>query len=402
MRCRQIGLYCVVLLLASFSAGALDLPDPHAGSDGAFEPTDDIQIDLEAAVTGPWETTPGAGNGVYDPAQWAVIFRYTSVTIPSSVSVTFRNNRACAPVIWLVEGDVTINGDISLFGASGDGGANGKYYTTPGPGGFRGGRGLISGAGPSDGLGPGGGASGTEYWIDAEGGKFFSVYGDSGCFPLIGGSGGGARGGYSYSDSGGAGGGAILIAAQGEIALNRTPAIRANGGDGSYYAGGGSGGMIRLVAETISGTGTLEAISYGNGEVGRIRLEANELLFTGQTNPTYHFAVVETTPQLLRDDTTPRLVLRTLGGEAIPEDPSNLLNYPAAVQLNEAGEALLVVDAENATPNMTVEARLVREDGTSAVTPMELVESDGSSSTWQALVDVAEGFTVMQVHAVYE
>jgi len=82
------------------------------------------------------------------------------------------------------------------------------------------------------------------------------------------------------------GGGAILIAANGTITVNGR--IEADGGYRGGYrlgtcsscGGGGSGGAIRLVAYTITGTGTLRALggsgcfAEGNGSDGGIRLEA--------------------------------------------------------------------------------------------------------------------------------
>jgi hypothetical protein len=241
---------CLFVFGMVFSAGAITLPSEGAGSDNAFAPTESVTIDLGAAATGPWKTTPGTGAGVYDPTQWAVIFRFTSVTIPQDVIVTFKNNAACAPVIWLVQGDVTLNGQVNLDGAVGV--LNGLANTEPGPGGFRGGRCAGDGAAAAAGFGLGGGSLEGD-----KGGRHVSVYSNEGCFPLIGGSGG--AGGSTLS--GGAGGGAILVAAAGTINANRSKAIVCCGA-GSDWAygdkvGSGSGGMIRLLAETITGTGTL-------------------------------------------------------------------------------------------------------------------------------------------------
>ena len=85
------------------------------------------------------------------------------------------------------------------------------------------------------------------------------------------------------SPGGGAGGGAVLIASSTRIIVNGT--INANGGSpGSpncVFAGGGSGGAIRLVSNSISGTGTLTAVGgtadtngANGGTSGRVRLEA--------------------------------------------------------------------------------------------------------------------------------
>ena len=87
------------------------------GLDGAFAPVADIEIDLRAAVTGSWNDEGRIeGNGVYDPEQWAVVFHYTSVNIPENVTVTFKNRATRPPVVWLVDGDVTIDGVVDISG----------------------------------------------------------------------------------------------------------------------------------------------------------------------------------------------------------------------------------------------------------------------------------------------
>lgn len=396
------------VLAFAVSAGAITLPSEGAGSDNAFAPTESVTIDLGAAATGPWKTTPGTGAGVYDPAQWAVIFRYTSVTIPEGVTVTFKNNAACAPVIWLVQGDVTLNGQIALNGETGR--YNGVVNTEPGPGGFRGGRG---GEGPgsggvlgSAGFGPGGGAFHVGDYNGDNGAKFASRYSNEGCFPLIGGSGGGARSNWdSTICSGGAGAGAILIAAGGSIHLNRTEAIVANAlncEDG--WAGGGSGGMIRLVAETIDGSGTLQAlggVSNHPGEPGRIRLEAVTNNFAGGSTPNYSFGVAQATPRLLLDDTTPVITPKTLGGKDIPADPAAKMRYPADVQMDATGNAKLVIEAKNVPPASTMIVRITHANGPEETVTATMTGGDLAISTWEADINVANGFSALQVRAQF-
>ena len=394
---RTSFLVFLMALFVSVSANAVVLPSQHSGTDGAFAPTSNIQIDLNTATVGPWADTPGTGNGVYDPEQWAVIFRFTSVTIPSDVRVTFINNHACAPVIWLVQDDVTIDGVVSLVGMNGSRDSAAMVPSLPGPGGFRGGRGALANAAASAGFGPGGG----DNWDAGEptGGLFVSVYANEGCFPLIGGSGAGGRE-YFGPKSGGAGGGAILIAAQNSITINGTSAISASGGNGDS-TWGGSGGMIRLVAETITGAGGLWALGQSGGEPGRIRIEAVTNEFAGGSSPAYSFGVAEATPRVLKDETTPVLTLRTLGGQEIPVDPSSRLRFPADVQLDEAGEAELVVDAVNVPPASTVTVRIVRADGMAEVVSLAMDDVKGEVSTWKGMINVAGGFSAMQVHAKF-
>ena len=111
--------------------------------------------------------------------------------------------------------------------------------------------------------------------------------------PLIGGSGGGGpyvqSGGGCFGAPGGAGGGAILIASSTSITVNSTGVITAAGGNansGCNTSGAGSGGGIRLVANTITYSpgngycqGTNLTVGGGSGNIpaapaGIIRIES--------------------------------------------------------------------------------------------------------------------------------
>jgi hypothetical protein len=88
-----------------------DLVIPSDGSDGVFNPTANVEIALSQAVPGAWNSSNSAnpGKGVYDSAKWAVVFKYASIDIPVGVTITFKNHPTHAPVVWLVQGSVTIN-----------------------------------------------------------------------------------------------------------------------------------------------------------------------------------------------------------------------------------------------------------------------------------------------------
>src|SRR5689334_19255257 len=73
------------------------------GSDGAFNPTNLTIVDMADHPTG--------------------IYHYTSVNIPAGVEVTFVPNASNAPVVWLVQSNVTINGAVHLSGRPSDGGS---------------------------------------------------------------------------------------------------------------------------------------------------------------------------------------------------------------------------------------------------------------------------------------
>jgi hypothetical protein len=124
-----------------------------------------------------------------------------------------------------------------------------------GPGGSRG---FTTGDGGTGGGGYGG-AGGT---ASLSGGV---VYGASRLPDLLGGSGAGA----SHNKGGGAGGGAIELAAAGDLVIVTNGAVQANGGKGAFSnsqitSGGGSGGTILLTGRTIAIDGTVQARG-GNG-----------------------------------------------------------------------------------------------------------------------------------------
>ncbi len=162
LRFLVLSAVCAAAVVPSASA---QISVPSDGSDGALIITNNTLIDLAKAVTTNWDANNSGnmGNGVYDPSLWAVVFKYASVSISADATVTFTNHPSRAPVVWLVSGDVTIDGAVSL---DGQGNLRAPALPEPGPGGFRGGSGYYSaGAISSPGFGPGGGQQrGTEFF----------------------------------------------------------------------------------------------------------------------------------------------------------------------------------------------------------------------------------------------
>ena len=261
---RAVGLACAAwALISPVTSAAIVVPGAD-GSDGELVVTQNRVIDLST-------------EGVYDATQWAVVFKYSRVNIGANATVKFINHPSRAPVVWLVSGEVVIDGTLSL-----DAGppVAAPLHSEPGPGGFRGGLNLLttgvfhgSGLGPGGGGIPGGTGYGGSYATQGNGGP--GTYGNASLLPLIGGSGGGGRNSSGVpSYGGGGGGGAILIASS--TSVGGSGRIRANGGTSSA-GGGGSGGGIRIVTDVYTGALQLQAVggaadSYPGG-LGRIRLE---------------------------------------------------------------------------------------------------------------------------------
>jgi hypothetical protein len=398
----------VVAMVAAATSAQITIPSANLGSDGSLNPFQNRTITLGSAVTGNWEQA-GTGFGVYDADKWAVVYKYSSVTIPAGVTVSFANHPSRAPVVWLVNGDVTINGTLNVDGSA----LQGAGFAQAGPGGFRGGAGSVRPV--SAGLGPGGGnfAEGGGYGTfgaSSSGGEVGGyVYGSADCIPLIGGSGGG---GSTCGGSGGGGGGAILIVASGTITLNGS--IRANGGDGYVvgfptcgYTGSGSGGAVRLVCNTLVGSSaaTITCASAGPlpGGFGRIRTESNFDTLPIDGLPVRSRATVGPTAKLWPDATKPKITTVSLGNKPVPADPRGLFTFgDTDVELNSLTPAVLTIDAQNVPLNATLEVRVVPITQNQSESRINASFQSGSfaSSTWRATLPLTDGVASVTVSVI--
>ncbi len=361
---------------------------PSDGSDGALNISANTVIDLSQAVTGNWtnNNTANAGKGIYDPNKWAVVFKYSSVNIQAGNNVTFINHPTHAPVVWLVSGNVTNNGEISLDGQSAV-----TDYTDPaepGPGGFRGGTsGML-------GFGPGGGFSGF--------GSYSSYpYGNSQIVPLIGGSGGRY---YQYSDGGG---GVILIASSGTIYINGS--MHATGG---YI--GGAGGAIRLIAGQLTGSGSISVqknITYqGSGDAGRIRLEATNTAglnfsLTPSVNPLSILA--SPVPLTLWPATNAPVVQVTTISNVnanllAPVDPkASLAAGQDDLAIATTTAVTIGLQTFNFPTNGTVNVYIKSLSAGQTVLQASCVSGNSNSANWQLTTVLPVNHTVIQARAVF-
>ena len=325
----------------------------------------------------------------FNPSQYsgsqvsANIFNFTTIVVSAGVTVRLSSTNINGPVHWLSQGDVTIDGTIDLSGGRG-------YDTTPdvfsrvpaipGPGGYSGGVGTgpsqvaTPGAGPSGGIaGVPTGCSGSGCPATASGGAGrFS--GNSFLIPLIGGSGGGgaARPDTNFGSGGGAGGGALLIASSTQIAVNG--AILANGGASgnqcapgpccSCYAagGGGGGGAIRLVANSVTGNGTLNAAGGTSGFTnpgtpGVVRLEGLTVSFAGTVQGTRNVSLPF--PLLLPTAGPAWAKVISIGGVLITPNP---FTFPD-ITINTASSVPVVIQTKNVPMTATVRLTIFNQNG---------------------------------------
>lgn len=436
-------------LLGRAAFAAIVVPGAN-GTDGALTITEDTVIDLSQAPTGTWDqdNTANAGKGVYDPEKWAVVFKYTDVTIASGKKVTFKNHATRAPVVWLVSGNVSIAGTVDLSGESVTSYnfdpillKGGGSPSEPGPGGFRGGSGWQGGNSlNSAGFGPGGGRIRTTYYTKgygSAGGYGTSsntpwstpagqAYGNPSLIPLIGGSGGvGNREENSTGSSGGAGGGAILVACQNSISFS-SGKIVADGGRAWQYAGprnaAGSGGGIRLVCDSLIGGGALSAVggSGSDGAIlpgnGRVRLERvlNTNTISVVPSPSVLDLAASSTAVLWAPAGSPKAKVLSVNAASAPSDPkASFGTYAPDVALPLGSTADVIVETENVEAASQVIVRITPRNGMAVETQ---ITNDATEVTavldttftppspgilrWKATVPTLPGHSAVQARII--
>lgn len=425
----------LVCLLAVVPGLGLAFDSGSTGADGAFSPTVNTEVQL-----------PPSG-----------VFNFTTINIPTGVTVTFRKNAANTPVTMLASGNVTIAGVLDVRGAKGfDAGAAGTGNVGDdgqpgpgGPGGFDGGRGgpatsVHNDRSGGNGMGPGGGGYGMPFndgqnKLAMGAGAAFGVnpaaanctnppgtpYGSSLLLPLIGGSGGGGgAGGQAYAGAGGGGGGgAILIASSATI--NVTGSVLANGGDGGQSGGdgrgtpggSGSGGAIRLVATTISGNGAISAAggatynasgSTGSptyticpnnpstfGTVGRIRFEAETITRTAASTPTASVG----TPGNLFVAGLPALAISSVAGVAAPANPTG--NADITLPASTPNPVTVVFTTTGVPVGNTVKLTVTPAFGAPITALSPALTGTTDSATASVQVSLPAGPSVLQAQTTY-
>lgn len=287
------------------------------------------------------------------------VFEFTTIDVGTDCTVRLLTSMVgFGPVVWLATGNVVIDGILELNGEAGHSGTSGLRVTAlPGPGGFPGGLGKISGTGViTDGFGPGGGSGvecsnckggGAGHFLagnpPASGG---AAYGNVFLRPLLGGSGGGG----SRVGGGGGGAGAILVASTTSITVDGE--IHANGGLGGNDGGKGSGGAIRLVAPQVVGTGSITTAGGSGGSnpasKGRIRIESDNPTFQGnlQSADVVGVSLLPNTPLLDDPSIVPSLRITFVGGIPTPIKPTGGFS-PVDVTIDTATTVTVMIESTN-------------------------------------------------------
>ncbi|HEX4954504.1 MAG TPA: hypothetical protein VF017_14020 [Thermoanaerobaculia bacterium] len=372
-------------------------------------------------------TTPG--TVVFDPASFVPaldpdgdhVYHFTTITVGAGVTVKLTATKVNAPVFWLAQGAVAIDGVIDLDGEPGQNGVlilnNGdRRPAVPGSGGFPGGVGAMGSAYPAGvaqpGAGPGGGrvaigssSAGNAGHSNPGAGTYGgAAYGNAFLVPLLGGSGGAGGGPDSGGVStrcgsgGGAGGGAILIASSLSVTVNG--AVQANGGaagTGNTVGGYGSGGGIRIVAPTFAGNGALGAGANGGAGQGRIRIEAFARNFTGSSSPS---AVYASPFGLFLPTSQPSVRVVSIDGVPVPTLPDGSFT-PPDLTINNSGASTVAIEARNVPLGTLVKLVLLSENAADQMVDSTPLAGTLELSTATATLAIPSGFSRGYVRATW-
>lgn len=386
---KKISLIIVFLMIFAGNAYAV-FNSGSTGADGAFNPSSNTQLQL-----------PPAG-----------VFNFTTVNIPSGVTVTFIKNAENTPVYILASGDVVINGIIDVSGKP----SNSPSPGIGGPGGYDGGFGGVTNSPGGTGLGPGGGGGApSDYWWRGGGGGFGTsggfcegghgsggpVYGNERLQPIIGGSGGGGNS-HAGSYGGCGGGGAIIIASSGSIVVNGS-ILADGGGVWTDFAGSGSGGAIKIIANVISGDGTITAKgghpgSCSQGGKGRIRLEAYANNLISGTDPPYTYGL----PESVFPANEPILRITSIAGVNAPANPTGSYAQPDIMLPSETTNPVTVnLSASYIPVGTTVTVSVIPQYGSTSNVDTTL-SGVLASTTASASVNISTQYSnVIMAQATY-
>jgi hypothetical protein len=398
------------------------------GANGTFPPT--------ALPSGTTSITMdlGSGNLTYKDAQGgnlgsatvgapdtAGVYNFTTFNLPVAVTLAFNPDSLNHPVQFLSSGDVNIAGTLTVSGQN----AQGKKGSAGGPGGFNGGDGggdttsnILPGA---PGAGPAGGRgafyASAGYVTSPSAGALLLA--NEQLTPLFGGSGGGGSYGNVAAPGigGGGGSGSLLFASSSSITLNGN--IFAIGGNGLYIGNNGtppscpgSGGAVRLVGATVTGSGTVfvgggyTSTLGGNGCQGNngfVRIEA--FTNTGININGASSFIRPTTPSPAIPTNLPTIKITSIGGIAAPSNGTGGLPAQPDISFGQpqSGPVLLNLATSGIPINTTFTVRVAAIEGKYS-NGGEVTTFTGTTSAngGSASISVPYGNSIVDVYAAFQ
>lgn len=396
--------FLAIVLMLALNASA-QFSSGSTGADGALD----------------YSTLPANTTVVFDPSKFTAAphpqgqntFNFTTINIPSGITVVLSSQTLSGPVFWLAQGDVNINGALQLNGQIGSAaGVNTslRVPTLPGPGGYPGGIGGKPGSSPQPGFGPGGGAAGInagnqgDSRQDGAGGGFT---GNLVLAPPIGGSGGGGGfciDGVDFGPGGGAGGGALVIASSTSITVTGT--IDARGGAAQQFcnvtSGGGAGGSIELTANSIGGGGS--ALASGGfaccgsqGGNGSIRFESVQLPVRINTD----IPASQAAPGALFQPNVPvSIQVVNVGGVQVANPALGRFQNPDVV-INTNAAVTVTIQTTGIPPGTILNLNVYSEDGSAQTVQTTPLQGTLQSATATASVTFPPDLSMGVVKATW-
>ncbi len=372
MKAKTQLLAAVLLAVSSLApAWAQSFDAGSNGSLGALNVTDaDLTVDL-----------PPDGR-----------LHYTTVNVAAGRTLRFKRNALNTPVYLLAQGDVVINGGVSVDGGNAPGSP--PIGGAGGPGGFDGGKpGFGAEFPPGDGYGPGGGVAGDSSDSTTGAGPAAHAslgngpapkgitYGSPLLIPLMGGSGGGGIAGQPGTGGGG-GGGAILIASSTKVEINNSGEVVARGGNRSGSGrNAGSGGAIRLLAPRVAGSGAVNVLGGNSGgweNNGRIRVDCLD-----KTALTLRFQPLNQTTvganMFVAPSVIPRLDLVKAAGKEIPLGTGNTVQVQ--LSFNSDTNQTVTLRAQDFNADVPIRLTLTPDSGPRIVIDTNIVNTAQNPAT---------------------
>jgi hypothetical protein len=333
------------------------------------------------------------------------IYRFSKILIPAGKTLKLTGQHFNMAPLYFLTGDdpqdgyaVDIAGTIDLSGAIGESGVQGNGTphspAMPGPGGWPGGVFFKRNAVIDAELGNGGGPAGGPQEGGREGRNSVTLFMN----PFFGGSGGAAAATESEGSmcSGSAGGGALEIVSSGRVRINGVVDARGGGRPSGWActsgapSGAGAGGSVRVLAQSILGSGNINVGSTYSGVGGVVRLEASVRpdAFTVNAMNGRVSRVTRAANASFLPGAQPRLWIRSIGGIDVPQCMSNGSPVgqaepcgPTSGGFNPAdfniatGEAVvIVVHAINVPSGRSPQARLrVYNEESGAAVPVTVI-----------------------------
>jgi hypothetical protein len=167
------------------------------------------------------------------------------------------------------------------------------------------------------------------------------------------------------------------------------------------YDGNGSGGAVRIIAGSLSGSGSIVATGETNGKSGgdgRIRLETLSGGADLKPAPSTPIEPPSDPVMIWPPDTAPSVRVISIGSYNVPADPQSSLGpAPPDLRFFSAAPLTATIETKNVeTANAKVTLRVTPKHGAAFMVDATYVSGNTQTALWTAHVSVPQGFSAMQ------